>query len=74
MMRLLSEMGWADCLMVSGLPTRENLLLSGHWTQPAIGVFATVISGLKVARMILKRAGVDEPLADTGIRKGVMTR
>ena len=48
--------------------------LSGHWTQPAIGVFATVISGLKVARMILLREGVGEPLADIGIKKGVMTR
>jgi len=46
--------------------------LSGHWTQPAIGVFATVISGLKVARMILKREGVDEPLADIGMRNGIM--
>ncbi len=52
----------------------KNLLLSGHWTQPAIGVFATVISGLKVARMILLREGVGEPLADIGIKKGVMTR
>jgi hypothetical protein len=47
--------------------------LSGHWTQPAIGVFATVISGLKAARIILDREGISEPLADIGIRKGIMT-
>ena len=51
----------------------KNLLLSGHWTQPAIGVFATVISGLKAARIILKREGASEPLADIGIRKGIIT-
>jgi len=51
----------------------ENLLLSGHWTQPAIGVFATVISGLKAARIILEKEGVSEPLADIGIEKGVLT-
>ena len=50
----------------------KNLFLSGHWTQPAIGVLSTVISGLKAARMILAREGVREPLADIGIRKGVM--
>jgi len=41
-----------------------NLLLSGHWTQPAIGVLSTVISGLKAARIILSREGVSEPLAE----------
>jgi prolycopene isomerase len=51
----------------------KNLFLSGHWTQPAIGVLSTVISGLKAARMVLKREGVSEPLADIGIRKGLLT-
>ena len=50
----------------------KNLYLSGHWTQPAIGVMSTVISGLKAARIILMREGVREPLAEIGIRKGVM--
>jgi prolycopene isomerase len=51
----------------------KNLLLSGHWTRPAIGVLSTVISGLQAARTVLKREGVVEPLADLGITKGVMT-
>jgi prolycopene isomerase len=50
----------------------KNLLLSGHWTRPAIGVLSTVISGLQAAKMILQREGVSEPLADLGIRKGIM--
>jgi len=51
----------------------NNLFLSGHWTQPAIGVMSTVISGLKAANMILMREGVREPLDDIGIRKGIMS-
>ena len=35
----------------------KNLFLSGHWTQPAIGVMSTVISGLKAARMIMSCEG-----------------
>ena len=42
--------------------------------QPSRGVFATVISGLKAARIILEREGVSEPLADIGIEKGVITK
>jgi len=51
----------------------DNLLLSGHWTRPALGVIGVVISGLQAARMILAREGVAEPLAAIGIRKGVRT-
>ena len=47
--------------------------LSGHWPQPAMGVFATVISGLKAARVILEKKGVSEPRSDIGIEKGVLT-
>ena len=50
----------------------KNLFLSGHWTQPAIGVMATVISGLKAARIVLNCEGVEEPLGDLGIIKGLM--
>jgi prolycopene isomerase len=49
----------------------KNLLLSGHWTRPAIGVLATVISGLQTARIVLRREGVSEPLEDMGIKKGL---
>ena len=50
----------------------KNLFLSGHWTQPAIGVMSTVISGLKAAKTIMNCEGVKEPLEDFGIRKGLM--
>ncbi len=50
----------------------KNLFLSGHWTQPAIGVMSTVISGLKAAKAIMFNEGVKEPLEDIGIKKGVM--
>ena len=50
----------------------KNLFLSGHWTQPAIGVMSTVISGLKAAKMVMNGEGVKEPLEDIGIKKGVM--
>jgi prolycopene isomerase len=50
----------------------KNLFLSGHWTQPAIGVMSTVISGLKAAKIIMNCEGVKEPLEDIGIKKGVM--
>ena len=50
----------------------KNLFLSGHWTQPAIGVMSTVISGLKAAKMIMNCEGVKEPLEDLGIIKGLM--
>lgn len=51
----------------------DNLLLSGHWTRPALGIIGVVISGLQAARMILSREGVAEPLAAIGIRKGIRT-
>ena len=51
----------------------KNLLLSGHWTRPALGIIATTISGLQAARVILKKEGVREPLSDIGIRNGVPT-
>ena len=47
----------------------KNLFLSGHWTQPAIGVMSTVISGLKAAKTIMNCEGVKEPLEDLGIKK-----
>jgi prolycopene isomerase len=50
----------------------KNLFLSGHWTQPAIGVMSTVISGLKAAKIILEKEEMHEPLSDIGIVKGVM--
>ena len=49
----------------------QNLYLSGHWTRPALGIIAAVISGLQSARMVLSKEGVDEPLADIGVRGGV---
>jgi phytoene dehydrogenase-like protein len=51
----------------------KNLLLSGHWTRPALGVMSTVISGLQAAKIILAREGINEPLSDIGIKRGVMT-
>jgi prolycopene isomerase len=51
----------------------KNLLLSGHWTRPALGVLSVVISGLQAARMILESEGIGEPLADLGIKKGLMS-
>ncbi len=48
-----------------------NLLLSGHWTRPALGIIGVVVSGLQAARMILAREGVAEPLSAIGIRNGV---
>jgi len=50
----------------------KNLLLSGHWTRPALGVLSTVVSGLQAAKIILEREGIHEPLADLGIKKGIM--
>jgi prolycopene isomerase len=50
----------------------KNLFLSGHWTQPAIGVMSTVISGLKAAKMIMTCEGVEESLEEIGIKKGLM--
>ena len=49
----------------------KNLFLSGHWTRPALGIIATVISGLQSARVILRKEGVSEPLSDIGVQKGV---
>ncbi len=74
-----ASMGWALTPRQVG-PKRlaqetpvKNLFLSGHWTRPALGIIATVISGLQSARIILKKEGVSEPLSDIGIRKGVCT-
>ncbi len=50
----------------------RNLFLSGHWTQPAIGVLSTVISGLKAAKIIMSCEGVKEPLEDIGVIKGLV--
>jgi phytoene dehydrogenase-like protein len=73
-----ASMGWALTPQQVG-PKRlaqktpvKNLLLSGHWTAPAVGVMSTVVSGLQAAGMILRSEGVKEPLADIGIRKGVV--
>ena len=72
-----SSIGWAltpqqvGPKRLSQITPVENLLLSGHWTEPALGVLATVISGLKAATTILKREGTVEPLAEIGIRNGV---
>lgn len=49
----------------------KNLYLSGHWTGPAVGVLAAVISGLQTARMILGQEKVNEPLLDVGVKDGV---
>jgi len=49
----------------------KNLLLSGHWTRPALGIIAAVVSGLQTAGTILTKEGVREPLRDIGIRNGV---
>lgn len=72
-----ASMGWALTPRQVG-PNRleqetpiRNLYLSGHWTRPALGIIATVISGLQAARTILMKEGVREPLEAVGIRKGV---
>jgi len=49
----------------------KNLFLSGHWTGPAVGVLAVVISGLQAAQKILKAEGTDEPLLDIGVKGGI---
>jgi prolycopene isomerase len=74
-----ASMGWALTPQQVG-PKRlaqktpiKSLLLSGHWTAPAVGVMSTVVSGLQASAMILRSEGVKEPLADIGIRKGVVT-
>jgi len=73
-----ASMGWALSPQQVG-PKRlaqktpiKNLLLSGHWTAPAVGVMSTVVSGLQASGMILRSEGVKEPLADIGIRQGVV--
>lgn len=73
-----ASMGWALSPQQVG-PKRlaqqtpiKNLLLSGHWTAPAVGVMSTVVSGLRAAQMILKKEGVKEPLADIGIIRGLI--
>jgi prolycopene isomerase len=72
-----ASMGWALSPQQVG-PKRlaqktpiKNLLLSGHWTAPAVGVMSTVISGLQSARIVLESEGIKEPLADIGIIGGV---
>jgi prolycopene isomerase len=74
-----ASMGWACSPQQIG-PKRlahttpvKNVFLSGHWTQPAVGVSSVTLSGLQCARMILEREGVKEPLVDLGIRDGIMT-
>jgi prolycopene isomerase len=74
-----ASMGWACSPRQIG-PKRlahttpiRNLFLSGHWTQPAVGVSSVTLSGLQCARMILEREGIKEPLIDLGIKGGVMT-
>ena len=73
-----ASMGWACSAQQIG-PKRleqqtpiKNLLLSGHWTRPAVGVVPVSVSGLQAAKMILEEEGVHEPLAELGIRRGVM--
>jgi prolycopene isomerase len=50
----------------------ENLFLAGHWTAPAIGVLAAVISGLTASKLILRKEGVAEPLIDMDIKDGLL--
>jgi prolycopene isomerase len=73
-----TSMGWATTPKQIG-PKRleqqtpvKNLLLSGHWTRPAVGVVSVSVSGLQAAKMILEKEGIREPLADLGIKNGVM--
>jgi len=49
----------------------KNLYLSGHWTQPALGIIGVTVSGLQAACAILSREGVREPLSAIGIENGV---
>ena len=72
-----ASMGWALSPQQVG-PKRlaqktpiKNLLLSGHWTAPAVGVMSTVVSGLQSAKTVLESEGIKEPLADIGIIGGV---
>jgi prolycopene isomerase len=72
-----ASMGWALSPQQVG-PKRlaqktpiKNLLLSGHWTAPAVGVMSTVVSGLQSAKTVLENEGIKEPLADIGIIGGV---
>ncbi len=72
-----SSIGWALTPAQVG-PKRlaqntpvKNLLLSGHWTRPALGIIGVSVSGLQAARSILSQEGITEPLSDIGIEKGV---
>jgi len=59
------------------MPMREDLTrnyIGGEGMgRPALGVMSTVISGLQAAKTILDREGINEPLSDIGIKRGVMT-
>ena len=75
-----ASMGWALIPEQIG-PKRlaqetpvKNLLLSGQWTRPALGVLSVIISGLQAAKIILEGEGMREPLADLGIRNGIMIK
>jgi len=58
------------------MPMREDLTrnyIGGEGMgRPALGVMSTVISGLQAAKTILEREEIKEPLADLGIKKGIM--
>ncbi len=72
-----ASLGWAltpkqiGPKRLSPISPVKGLYLAGQWTAPAVGVMATVISGLNAARTILRKESIREPLADIGIVDGV---
>jgi phytoene dehydrogenase-like protein len=73
-----ASLGWAltpqqiGPKRLSPISPLRNLYLAGQWTSPAVGVMATVISGLKTARTVLHKESVKEPLSDIGIVDGLI--
>jgi prolycopene isomerase len=42
----------------------EGMYLAGHWTQEASGSFRVIVSGVRIAGVVLAKAGHDRPLPD----------
>ena len=60
---------WLEAVPCSDLSARlpartpvGGLLLAGHWTQPAHGIFAVVESGIQAARLALGAPTAAPPL------------
>lgn len=59
--RLGAVYGWANSVKQAGplrLPYKtpiSGLYLAGHWTQPGSGIWTVVLSGINIARYVLKK-------------------